>query len=223
LAPCVQAANISFGTVTPFTTADAALTAPGNTTLVGAVGIGGGPTGSTTTVTVASQTVNFLSDGSAGSILTITQTGNEGIAPGGPMSPTSNANFNAVMSDFAYDGNPVIGQLTGLTVGRKYEVELFALDDRGCCSGRTVEFGDGNGNDSTVFSLGSNSYVFGTFTADATTQNVESIGFGQPQSNFNAAVLYSVNVPEPASLVALVGLGGMVLIGFAVRRRRRTA
>lgn len=214
----VTAASLSFGPVTSITTADATLAPPNSgDTLVGAVTFDGGT--SQTVVTLMSSSVTFKDDLAAGAIATLTQKSGEAVAPGGnAYAPsTGNTNFDAVLSNFGYDGNPTIATINGLTPGTTYDVLLFASDDRSCCGGRTVKFGDGAGDNSGSFSLNSNSYVVATFTADAATQTVQSIGVAQTQSNFNDLVLFR-QTPEPASS-ALLLVGGL---GLLRRRRRRS-
>jgi hypothetical protein len=210
LASSLPAAPITFSAPVAITTADATLDLPGYR-VVGAATFGGGPT----TVTTATQTIVFTANG--GGVANITQGGNVSNTAG--FSGSGNANFDSALNNFADDGGPTIVQLQNLTVGQKYQVQLFGLDDRDCCGSRTIEFSDGLGDNSTSFAQSSNMYVLGTFTANATTENIESVGVGQGQSNFNALVL-EVSTPEPSTIAALAGLGGMGLIGLVVRRRR---
>lgn len=72
---------------------------------------------------------------------------------------------------------------------------------------------------------GGGSYDF--FTADSSQNETVVVGtpvgtltFGSRDYNVNLSL---TTTPEPASLVALVGLAGMGLIGLVVRRRRRSA
>jgi hypothetical protein len=59
-----------------------------------------------------------------------------------------------------------------LTPGREYQIQLFASDARGCCSTRTQFFTDGAGNNSPTFTQGTFTSIVGTFTADASFQNI---------------------------------------------------
>ena len=75
-------------------------------------------------------------------------------------------------------GNPATGSITvnNLTVGAIYQVQLIAVaDSRGCCSARTYEPDDGQGNFTTGVTLqrGLFQSVLGTFTADAATQTIQ--------------------------------------------------
>jgi hypothetical protein len=206
-----HAANITWQMPVSITTANATLAV--DTNVVGAATFGGGPT----TVITATHPggINFTADG--GGVATVTQTGGE-ISNTSGFSGSGNANFDSVLGNFAYDGNPIIVQLQNLSIGQTYEIQVFGLDDRDCCGSRTMYFSDGNGNNSAIFAEQTNVYVLGTFTANAHTQNVQAVGADQFQSNFNAVVVNSV--PEPASLV-LFGVGAVGL--FAVASRRRAA
>lgn len=93
--------------------------------------------------------------------------GAAGIESGRSYTGTTNAAFNSVLNGSAYDGIDAI-TLTDLTVGTSYLVQIFALDDRGCCT-ELQTFRDASGNSTAAYSHGANDYVDGTFTADATT------------------------------------------------------
>lgn len=109
------------------------------------------------------------------------------------------------------DGN---GSVTGaglLVPGNVYEIQVWYVDDRSTYDARETPVGDGLGNKVTL----NDQFAIGTFTADATTQDLtlESPGFGQ--SHINA---YQVRlIPEPGSAL-LLGLGGLT----ALLRRRRS-
>jgi hypothetical protein len=144
---------------------------------------------------------------------------------GGNFTNTGNAAYDTVLNGFAYDGtNPGVLTLTGLTPGKSYEIQLWGLDSSGFAS-RTESYSvDGSPTDvSATFNMFPQVSVTGTFVADNTgTEIIDVNGVGQGQHNFNAFSL-TVQTPEPTTLAALAGLGCMGLIGFAVRRRRRSA
>ncbi len=134
---------------------------------------------------------------------------------------TGNAAYDTILNGFYYDGpNPNTLTLTGLTIGKTYEVQLWGLDNRGCCGTRQESF-TGGANTSNTISLNTDVSVTGKFVADATSQIVLVTGAlsetQQGQTNLNA---FSVTTaPEPSSFV-LCGLGAAGLI-VAIRRRRR--
>ena len=128
-------------------------------------------------------------DGSAGT----TGSGETGGAFAGD---TGNSNFNKVLDSFAYDGeNPRSATFEGLTKGRSYELQLFALDDR-TDSGeadRPLRFGDKSdftGSNSKVFKSKDNVFVIGHFKADDVKitiyEDIAQLG------NLNAYVLRDV-------------------------------
>lgn len=125
---------------------------------------------------------------------------------------SGNDAFDRVLSGGATEGGgDSSGTLTlrGLTPGKRYAVQLFAIDRRGrdgCggditdCRRRAVDFGDGQGHFSKRVLEGSASYVLGTFTADAPAQAVIVRGWqfnaeGREAWTLNAVVVYER--PQP--------------------------
>jgi hypothetical protein len=114
--------------------------------------------------------------------------------------------FDRILSSGAVEGRDASGVLSlrGLTPGKRYTVQLFAVDMRGrdgCggditdCRRRPVDFGDGEGHFSKRVLEGSGSYVLGSFVADHPTQMVIVRGWALNADhgeawNLNAVVLY---------------------------------
>ena len=114
-----------------------------------------------------------------------------GETKGAYLSDTGSESYNAILTAFAYDSHgkpgPTVLTLKGLTAGKKYEVQLWSLDNRSGQNAREVNFSDANGNASPTFAEGSNTIILGTFTADATTQAVEVNGITEEYAkNLNA-------------------------------------
>jgi hypothetical protein len=101
-----------------------------------------------------------------------------GAYPAGTGVTTSNANFDAVLNGFSWDGGPKTIYVNNLTVGEKYSVQIFGVDDRfdgGGESNRLANFQDpaDAADVSATFKMGDNVYVVGTFTASNTTENIQ--------------------------------------------------
>lgn len=138
--------------------------------------------------------LNFSTDGS---IATATGNGTAGGAyPAGTGLSTSNANFDAVLNRFSWDGGPKTINLYNLLIGETYSVQLFALDDRGGAeSARLGNFQDpvDPGDVSSTFTMGANVYVVATFVAANT---IETIQMNLPTGNngsINALVLRALS------------------------------
>lgn len=109
--------------------------------------------------------------------------------------------FKDVLSGAAYDGpTPKALVLNKLVVGALYQVQVFASDDRTCCSGRTEKLSDafttGTGHETSTMSGGQSPTFVGTFTADATTQTVYILGVAQTQTVINAYILRELVGPD---------------------------
>ncbi len=123
---------------------------------------------------------------------------------------TGDPGFDTVLNHGDW-GIPGTLTLNNLVIGAQYQVMLFVDDTRfagGCCAGRTGSVSDGpadgSHSSSTItfsFAAGSpaiGAYYSGTFTANATTQQIVVNNGGGNQ--IDGLVLVA---PEPASLRAL--------------------
>jgi hypothetical protein len=200
----------------PITTADASLNLPG--TVVGAAVFGS----TAKTVTLASGTnLVFTVDNSVASASDATfPSGGTGLATGAFSGNTGNANWNAVLTQFNYDGGPKTITLNHLVVGLDYSVQLFALDDRsGGPSTRSASFQDPDdpSDVSASFAMGDNVYVLGSFTAPPNGTNAtvnvriqENLPTGPGYGNINAVV-----VRAAPSLVLDWEAGGQLQLQWA--------
>lgn len=126
------------------------------------------------------------------------------------QSTTGNADFNAVLTQGAYDNGPHTITLKGLTVGQQYSVQLFALDDRGGVIGERVSnYQDplNSSNASATFAMSNKVYIVGTFTANNTNvmiqQNLPTSSNGAVNAgNINALVVRAIGGVYPPVIVA---------------------
>lgn len=146
------------------------------------------------------RVMNFTTDGS---IASATGGGTaSGAYPAGTGQSTTNANFNAVLNHFSWDGGPKTVSVNNLQVGEKYSVQIFALDDRNAGGGESNRLGNfqdpaDDADVSATFKMGDNVYVIGTFTAANTT---ETIQMNLPTGNagsINALVLRALSFTPP--------------------------
>ncbi|MBC8095677.1 MAG: immunoglobulin domain-containing protein [Akkermansiaceae bacterium] len=173
----------------PITTADATLSLTG--TVVGAAVFGTSPLVVTLT---NGATIDFKTDGSTAAVTG----GGFGTANGAFSGNTSNANFNAVLDQFTWDGGPHTITLNNLFVGQQYSVQLFALDNRGgASSALTANYQDpsDSANISTTFAMGDNLYTVGTFTASNTSVSIQqNLLMLNGSGNINAVVIRALGV-----------------------------
>lgn len=161
-----------------------------------AAAFGGQPTNQT--VQVGNTAYNFKVDGSSASISggygsTYTWGG------GGFSGNTGNISFNALLSDFYFDGGTHGITLHNLIPGQTYSAQLFALDDRTGATARQSSFQDpNNANDvSTTFAMGDNVYVVGTFTATSTDMTIQQNLPTSGNGNTEAVVVRALTAPSP--------------------------
>ncbi len=135
--------------------------------------------------------------------------------------------YGTLLSNGDYEDGTVSSiTLNGLTSGKTYQIEVWVNDGRDCCGGPRTETlsGDtavGTGSVAYDTSTVGGQFDIGTFVATGTSQTLNLDKFGANTGNEQINGLLLTNpVPEPASIVALAGLAGMGLIGFALRRRR---
>ncbi len=170
----------------------------GATGIVGAAVFGNTPL----SVTLASgHVVQFKNDGS---VATTTGFGPAAVAyPAGTGNTTGNANFDAVLNQFRYDGGPHTITLNGLIPGERYAVQLFAVDNRGdgtagSISNRLSNFQDGDDaaisiETSATYKMGDNAYVIGTFYASNSTETIQQNLPTGNNGNINALVIRALS------------------------------
>lgn len=86
----------------------------------------------------------------------------------------SDATFQALLNscEYTYPYQKLQVELTGLTAGNRYAVQLFFVDKRSGFADRHHRFSDSYGNASESFRVGDEKYVVGEFIASGPTQNV---------------------------------------------------
>jgi hypothetical protein len=167
---------------------------------------------STLDVTVGSETISFVQ---------MTQSSFSPAASGVQYNTglydgtTGDATFDAIMDSNAWTGSGPSSRtftLSGLVDTQEYMVQFFASDDRNATTqASTITFSAGN--TSAVATYGDSPYVIGTFTADATTQDI-TIAVSS-QLAMSAYVLRAI--PEPGTYALFAGLTGLT---FVMLRRR---
>ncbi|MBX2852295.1 MAG: PEP-CTERM sorting domain-containing protein [Phycisphaeraceae bacterium] len=140
-----------------------------------------------------------------------------------PIAGLSDADGNALFDSLEFGGGAgnSTARLTDLIIGTEYEVQIL-LSNESTNSDNTYSVGYAETFDgAAVFSVTDIStltptIVTGTFTADATTQDIHIARLGTGgAANIEAGAFQLRVVPEPGSL-ALLGLGGLAML----RRRR---
>jgi hypothetical protein len=147
--------------------------------------------------------IYFTADGSVASVTSFTGPPTSGQTYGAlGTNTTGNAMFDAVLTQFNYDGGPKTITLNNLVVGQQYAVQLFALDDRGPGPGaRHATFQDpSDGTDiSAAFTMATNAYVIGTFTATSTTASIQE-NLPDGGGNINALVIRAIGTNIPPQI-----------------------
>jgi hypothetical protein len=143
--------------------------------------------------------------------------GGAGYFTGANTNQTGNASFNTCLNDGYNDNATHTITLSGLVVGRVYQVQLFALDDRSglnpATTNRMVNCQDpANANDTAqTYSMADNVYLLGTFTASNTVQTIQQ-NLPNNSGNFNCLVLRTVGWNPPPYFVSgptnMAGFGG---------------
>jgi hypothetical protein len=129
---------------------------------------------------------------------------------------STDANWNSIIDTAVWNfGTPlsVPNFLSGLTIGRTYQLQLFISDLRTCCSARTEFVDDGVGNNSPTIVQGSDTSIVGVFVAGTTTQTVD---FNGATPILNAYVVRDITpsqggVPEPSTILMMLGAGAVAL------------
>lgn len=140
-------------------------------TLIEAVNVGGPAT--------TTNGINFIAGDTAdpanSNVFTVFGAGNSGGSIGVTLGG-GDADFTTIGDTHRWAttgaGTTTTFQLTGLTNGTSYRVQLGLYDDRGCCAAREYQFG-GGANTTSTFTRGDLVHFSGNFTAAGTTQDID--------------------------------------------------
>ncbi|HEX9046620.1 MAG TPA: hypothetical protein VF988_06300 [Verrucomicrobiae bacterium] len=167
------ATRIAWQSPTRITTAEATLLLRGE--VVGAVGFG---LTASRTVNLPSLKITFEPPSATGLATTTgtASTGRDNWRVSAGIHGTGNADFDAVLNGFNYDGGPKTITLYHLIPGRQYAVQLFALDNRDVndAKDRKAWFSDplNSGDVSATFKMSDDVYVVGVFTATSNSRQI---------------------------------------------------
>ena len=122
----------------------------------------------------------------------------------GEMS-TGNANLDAVLTQFYHNGSTNLITLKNLEDGQGYAVQLFALDNRPGASNELADFANpiDSADCSTIFAMGADDYVVGTFTATGPTQMIQENLLNGAAGNINAVVVRAISTAPSFAPVIL--------------------
>lgn len=117
---------------------------------------------------------------------------------------TGDANMDSLLKTLTYTSNGITTgtqTISGLTVGEAYQIQIFFNDQRNT---RSMTFGDGNTN-VNVSGQGSGwgQYTIGTFTADATTQNITHATNGFGNIHVNAMLITDAATTPSVTLTTI--------------------
>ncbi|MGB1259833.1 MAG: FN3 associated domain-containing protein, partial [Akkermansiaceae bacterium] len=115
-----------------------------------------------------------------------------------PHNRGGDGNYEALLSTMSHTSSNASLNLTGLTVGHQYRLQLWMADTRSCCQGRKKTYDSGPATTAVILDSGPPSqYVIGTFIADATTQTLRFRGSGAAHPQYNALALRTLGPPTP--------------------------
>ena len=143
----------------------------------------------------------------AGSGAWASLSGGVGYSVGANTNNTGNANFNSCLNATYFDNATHTITMSGLVVGQQYQLQLFALDNRGTLTPPANQrslFWEDPANDydvSQVYTMADNAYMLGTFIASNSVETVSEI-LTTNGGNFNCLVLRAVGWTPPPYFVS---------------------
>ena len=155
-------------------------------------------------ITVTNDTRQYRFEGLSYQSLPFSPAANSTIGPRVGSSTTGDANFDDLISTFAYTTTGVtqgIHTLAGLTPGLTYKVQIFYNDQRSVADSRAMIFGNRNeaGPSAEVRAAGAGwgQHAIGTFVADSTVQDIRHATSGFKNVHFTAMLVVEASNSGP--------------------------